>query len=68
MSYRAKTKMELPVMEDKEVFPGVVRPVPTGEATVKMPGDTITAKEFADHGQGKEQIEGFVKYGSVEEV
>lgn len=65
--WTALTRLDLPVHEEREVWPGVKVLVPNGEVTTKLPGDKITKKEMADHQQGDEAIAALVNGKAIEE-
>jgi hypothetical protein len=67
MAYTVKEVVGLPVIEEREVAPGVMAPVPTGETVRKEPGDTITKQEMDDAGQTEEMIESLIESGAIEE-
>jgi hypothetical protein len=68
MTWNVLARVGLPVHEDREVWPGVTVPVPTGESTYKDEGDTITAEEFEEHGQTPDDIDALVESGAIEEA
>lgn len=67
MSYKVLEVVALPVMEDREVHPGIVVKVPSGESIRKEPGDTITKKEMDDAGQTDDDIKSLIKSKAIEE-
>lgn len=68
MPHKALTVINLPVMEDREIWPEIVVPVPTGAVNHKEPGDTITKKELSDAGQTDAMIAGMIEFGSLSEL
>jgi len=67
MTYTVKEVVGLPVLEDREVHPGITVGVPTGEIVRKEPGDKITKAEFEKAGQTDEDISKLLKDKAIEE-
>jgi hypothetical protein len=67
MTYIVKEVVGLPVLEDREVHPGIVVPVPTGESIRKEPGDKITKAELEKAGQTDDDISKLLKDKAIEE-
>jgi hypothetical protein len=67
MAYKALTVVNLPVLEDREIYPGIVVPVPTGDGTRKEPGETITKQEMKDAGMDEEKLAAMLQAGSISE-
>lgn len=65
MAHKALTVIGLPVCEEREVWKGIVAPVPTGETIRKEPGETITKQEFKDAGMTDEEIQAMEEAGSI---
>jgi hypothetical protein len=68
MAYKVLEVVGLPVLEDREVHPGITVPVPSGEINRKEPGDTISKKEFDEAGQSADDIAALIKSGAIEEA
>jgi hypothetical protein len=64
--YVATERIALPVMEDREIHPGITVPMATGDSVIKEPGDKITIKELQDAGQTPESIQALVQDGAME--
>lgn len=58
MAYKVKEVVALPVFEGD---------VATGETVRKEPGETITKKEFQEHGQDENAIKALISDGAIEE-
>ena len=67
MAYKVLEVVGLPVMEDREIHPGTIVPVATGEVVRKEPGDTITNKEMEAAGQTDDDIKALIADGAIEE-
>ena len=67
MSYEVLEVVGLPVLEDREVHPGITVKVPNGETVRKEPGDTISKAEFDEAGQTDEDIKRLVKDKAIKE-
>lgn len=68
MPHKALTVIALPEMVEREVHPGIVVDVPSGESKRFEPGETITKKDLADAGQSDEQIAELIEFGSLSEL
>jgi hypothetical protein len=67
MTYTALAVVQLPVMETREVHPGIEAQIPTGESIRKEPGDKITKAELSEAGQTDEDIKRLLKDKAMEE-
>lgn len=68
MTWTAKERINLPVMEERAVWgPDIKAMVATGESTPKYPGDKITVAEMKEHGQTDDDIAKLVESGAMEE-
>jgi len=67
MAWKAKTVVALPVLEDREVHPGIVVQVASGETIRKEPGDKISKKDMDEAGQTAEDIERLIADDAIEE-
>lgn len=68
MAFKVLEVVALPVMQEREVHPGIKAMVPVGESVRKEPGDTITKAEFKEHGQSDDDIKSLIKSKAIEEV
>jgi hypothetical protein len=66
--YKVLEAIGLPVMEEREVHPGITAKVPTGEVVRKYPGDTITKQEWSDAGQTDDDAKRLLKEKAMEEA
>jgi hypothetical protein len=65
MSYEVLEVIALPIMEDREVHPGIVVPVAGGNSVRKEPGDTVTDQEFKAHGQTQKDIDSLIECAAI---
>jgi urease beta subunit len=68
MAYEVIEVVALPVIEDREIHPGITVPVPSGDVVRKEPGDTITKKEMEAAGQTDEDIKKLIEDGAIKEA
>jgi hypothetical protein len=68
MAHKVLERVALPIQVEREVHKGVTAMVPSGDVTLKLPGETITAAEFKEHGQDADDIAALVKSGAIEEA
>jgi urease beta subunit len=65
--YEVKEVVGLPVMEEREVWPGVRAQVAIGKSKRFEPGDTITEKDLQEAGQNAEQIQSLIDHAAIAE-
>ena len=68
MAYKVLEVIGLPVMEKREIHPGIEVDLPTGESIRKEPGDTITKQELEDAGQTEDDVKRLLKEKAMEEA
>jgi hypothetical protein len=68
LSWEVLERVGLPVMEDREIYPGLPKvPFATGDTIYKDPGDSITKKEMEDARQDEDAIASLIKSGAIQE-